>query len=101
VAIPTSDPGFAASLLCRVEELQTGAGEVTRILDLMAMLAALGQPRQVGSSVSGLMVRGDIDVTVRYQDVTLKWVRDALRRLLINPQIKRLNKRGPGCPRSA
>ena len=79
MAIPTSDPGFAASLLCRVEELQTGAGEVTRILDLMAILAALGQPRRVGSSVSGLMVWGDIDVTVRCQDVTLERVRDALR----------------------
>ena len=48
---PDLNPGFAVSLLCRAEELQTGAGEVTRTLDLMAMLAALGQPDQVGSSV--------------------------------------------------
>jgi hypothetical protein len=40
----------------------------------MAMLAALGQPHRVGSPVSGLMVWGDIDVTVRYQDVTLERV---------------------------
>jgi len=41
---PNLDPGFAASLRCRAEALPTGAGEVTRTLDLMAMLAALGQP---------------------------------------------------------
>jgi hypothetical protein len=71
---PNLNPGFAASLLCRAEALPIEVGEVTRTLDLMPMLAALGQPRRVASSVSGLMVWGDIEVTVRYQDVTLERV---------------------------
>src|SRR5215204_868247 len=53
------DPAVAMSLLCRAE-----AGEIMRTLDLMAMLAMLSQPDQIGSSVLGLMVWRDIDVTV-------------------------------------
>jgi hypothetical protein len=85
------DPAFAASLLRRAESLQSEAGDVMRTLDLMAMLAVLGQPEQIGSSVSGLMVWRDIDVTVRCQDVTLAQVWDALRPLLRNRRVTRLS----------
>jgi hypothetical protein len=85
------DPAFAASLLRRAEALQSEAGDVMRTLDLMAMLAVLGQPEQIGSSVSGLMVWRDIDVTVRCQDVTLAQVWDALRPLLRNRRVTRLS----------
>jgi hypothetical protein len=37
------------------------------------------------------MVWRDIDVTVRCRDVTLEWIWDALRPLLINPRITRLH----------
>jgi hypothetical protein len=85
------DPAFAASLLRRAEALQSEAGDVMRTLDLMSMLAVLGQPEQIGSSVSGLMVWRDIDVTVRCQDVTLAQVWDALRPLLRNRRVTRLS----------
>jgi hypothetical protein len=90
-ADPNLDPVYAASLLRRAKALQTEADEVMRTLDVMAILAVLGQPEQIGSSVSGLMVWRDIDVTVRCQDVTLERVWDALRPILINPQITRLS----------
>jgi hypothetical protein len=88
---PNLDPAYAASLLRRVKALQAEAQEVMRTLDLMAMLAVLGHPEQIGSSVSGLMVWRDIDVTIRCQDVTLERVWDALRPLLINPRVTRLS----------
>ena len=98
------DPAFAASLLRRAESLQSEAGDVMRTLDLMAMLTTLGQPEQIGSSVSGLMVWRDIDVTVRCQDVTLTRVWDALRPLLTNPRVTRLsysNETGARSPTGA
>ena len=85
------DPASAASLLRRAEALQTEAAEIMHTLDLMAMLAVLGQPAQIGSSVSGLMVWRDIDVTVRCQGLTLERVWDALRPLLTNPRVTRLS----------
>lgn len=89
-ADPNLDPAYAASLFARAEALQSEAGEVMRTLDLMSMLGVLGQPEQIGSSVSGLMVWRDIDVTVRCRDVTLERVWAALRPLLIDPRITRL-----------
>ena len=88
---PNLDPAYAASLLDRAKALQSEAGEVMRTLDLMTMLAALGHPEQIGSSVSGLMVWRDIDVIVRGQDLTLERVWDGLRPLLTNPQVTRLS----------
>ena len=90
-ADPNRDPAYAAALFRRAEVLRSEADEVMRTLDVMTMLRALGQPEQIGSSVSGLMVWRDIDVTVRCRDVTLERVWDALRPLLINPRITRLN----------
>jgi len=90
-ANPNLDPVYAASLFRRAKALQTEADEVMRTLDVMTMLGALGHPEQIGSSVSGLMVWRDIDVTVRCRDVTLERVWDALRPLLINPRITRLS----------
>jgi hypothetical protein len=90
-ADPNLDPAYAASLLSRAEALQTEAGEVMRRLDVMTMLAVLGHPEQIGSSVSGLMVWRDIDIIVRCQDVTLERVWDALRPLLTNPRVTRVS----------
>jgi hypothetical protein len=90
-ADPNLDPAYAASLFDRATALQSEADEVMRTLDLMTMLGVLGHPDQIGSSVSGLMVWRDIDVTVRCRDVTLERVWNALRPLLINPRITRLN----------
>lgn len=73
-ADPNRDPAYAASLFHRAQALQSEAGEVMRALDLMSMLGVLGQPEQFGSSVSGLMVWRDIDVTVRCRNVTLERV---------------------------
>jgi len=90
-ADPNLDPAYSASLLRRAKALQTEAEEVMQTLDLMTMLGVLGRPEQIGSSVSGLMVWPDIDVTVRCRDVTLERVWDTLRPLLINPQVTRLS----------
>ncbi len=90
-ADPNLNPAYAASLFRRTKALQTEADEVMRTLDVIALLGALGHPEQIGSSVSGLMVWRDIDVTVRCRDVTLERVWDALRLLLINPRITRLS----------
>jgi hypothetical protein len=90
-ADPNLDPAYATSLLHRAKALQSEAGEVMRTLDLMTMLAALGHPEQIGSSVSGLMVWRDIDLIVRGQDLTLERVWDGLRPLLTNPRVTRLS----------
>ncbi len=90
-ADPNLDPAYATSLFRRAKALQSEADEVMRTLEVVTMLGVLGHPEQIGSSVSGLMVWRDIDVTVRGQDVTLERVWDALRPLLINPQITQLN----------
>jgi hypothetical protein len=90
-ADPNLEPAYAASLFRRAKALQTEADEVMRTLAVMPMLGVLGHPEHIGSSVSGLMVWRDIDVTVRCRDVTPERVWDALRPLLINPRITRLN----------
>jgi hypothetical protein len=90
-ADPNLNSAYVASLLRRAKALQIEAEEVMRRLDLMAMLAVLGHPEQIGSSVSGLMVWRDIDVIVRCQDLTLERVWDALRPLLTNPRVTRLS----------
>src|SRR5688500_1055110 len=68
-ADPNYDPAYAASLFDRATALKGEAEEVMRTLDLMTMLATLGHPEQIGSSISGLMVWRDIDIIVRGQDV--------------------------------
>ena len=90
-ADPNYDPAYATSLLHRARALQSEAEEVMRTLDLMTMLAELGHPEQIGSSISGLMVWRDIDIIVRGRDVTLERVWDGLRPLLTNPRVARLS----------
>jgi hypothetical protein len=99
-ADPNLDPVYARLLFDRAKALQTEADEVMRTLDVMTMLGALGQPEQIGSSVSSLMVWRDIDVTVRCREVSLEQVWDALRPLLINPRITRLTYRNETGARS-
>ena len=90
-ANPHLDPVYAASLFRRAKALQSEADEVMRTLGLMTMLGGLGHPEHIGSSLSGLMVWRDIDVTVRCKDVTLERAWDALIPLPINPRITRLS----------
>ena len=69
-------------------------------LELQAMLERLGSPELVGSAVSGLMVWRDIDFSVGCPQLTLDHAWDALRPLLINPQVTRLDYRNETGERS-
>ena len=64
------------------------------------MLDALGQVEQLGSTVSGLMVWRDIDFSVRCRDLTLERAWEALRPLLIDPRVTRLDYRNETGARS-
>ncbi len=90
---PNRDPAYAAELLQRAAAVQTEAATVLRRLGIVAMLEALGQTEQIGSTVSGLMVWRDIDFSVRCQNLTLERAWEALRPLLINPGVTRLEYR--------
>jgi len=57
-------PDRAAALLRQQEELQAQARAVLADLRLMDAVAQVGMPVHIGSSVLGLMVWRDIDVTV-------------------------------------
>ncbi len=59
-AVPSDD----SALLAAQVALQAEAADVLADLDLMAKLGVVGRPVRTGSSVLGLMVRRDIDVTV-------------------------------------
>jgi hypothetical protein len=100
LADPNVDPVYAAALLRRAAALQTEANSVLRTLDLLAMLSVLGQPEHIGSSVSGLMVFPDIDITVRCRDLTLERAWEALRPLLVNPRVARIDYRNQTGARS-
>jgi len=90
---PNRDPAYAAELLQRATALQTEAATVLRRLGVVAVLERLGQTEQIGSTVSGLMVWRDIDFSVRCQNLTLERTWEALRPLLINPRVTRLEYR--------
>ena len=87
------DPAFVNSLLQRAEALQTESAELIRDLDLLALLGRLGIAEHVGSSVSGLMVWRDIDLGARCRDLTRERAWDALRPLLTDPRVKRVDYR--------
>ena len=90
---PVHDPTYAAALLRRATALQLEASTVVQTLDLQARLERLGATELVGSAVSGLMVWRDIDFCVDCPHLTLDHAWDALRPLLITPQVTRLDYR--------
>ena len=94
------DPVYTAALLSRATALQLEANTVVQTLDLQARLERLGSPEVVGSVVSGLMVWRDIDFSVGCPRLTLVQAWDALRPLLINPQVSRLDYRNQTGERS-
>jgi hypothetical protein len=101
--LPTTaglDPASAAELLHRADLLQAEAAEVIADLDLLALLGRVGEVEQLGSSVSGLMVWRDIDFVARCRDLTPSRAWDALRPLLTNPGLTRLNYRNEAGERS-
>jgi hypothetical protein len=85
------DATARAELLHRADLLQVAATEVIADLDLPALLGQLGYVEHLGSSVSGLMVWRDIDFAVRCRDLTPGRAWDALRPLLAQPRLMRLN----------
>jgi hypothetical protein len=94
------DPIAAAELLHRADLLQAEAAEIIADLDLRTLLSRVGEVEHLGSSVSGLMVWRDIDLTARCRDLTLAGAWDALRPLLIQPRLTRLNYRNETQDRS-
>jgi hypothetical protein len=102
MALPATalHPASAAELLYRAELLQAEAAEVIADLDLLALLGRVGEVEQLGSSVSGLMVWRDIDFVARCWDLTPGRAWDALRPLLTQPGLTRLNYRNEAGERS-
>ncbi len=62
--MPAAVPPDDSTLLAGQAALQAEAADVLADLDLLARLRVVGRPVRTGSSVLGLMVRRDIDVTV-------------------------------------
>ena len=87
------DPAYATELLQRQEALQTEARQVVEKLDLMALLRSAGEPEQVGSSVSGLMVWRDLDLNVLCRDLTIERIIETMRPLLTDPRVVRAEYR--------
>jgi hypothetical protein len=97
----TRDPDFVSELLRRAAELEAEASAVVTRLDLLGMLSVLGELELIGSAVSGLMVWRDIDISVRCRDLTPARFWTALRPLLADPGLTRLdyrNETGERCP---
>jgi hypothetical protein len=77
-------------LLDRQVALQAEAATVVADLDLLRVLAAIGRPVRTGSSVLGLMVARDIDVTSLCPSLDPIPVFDAMRELVTHPRVSRL-----------
>lgn len=87
------DAEYAAELLRRQEALQAEALQVVEDLDLMDLLRHAGRVEQIGSSVSGLMVWRDIDLSVLCRDLTLERAFETMRPLLTDPTVIRAEYR--------
>lgn len=77
----------AEDLLRRQADLQAEAREVLDDLALFDCLRTAGRVEQVGSSVSGLMVWRDLDLSVTGPGMTADRAWAAVRPLLIHPQV--------------
>lgn len=80
----------AGDLLRRQDELQAEADAVSADLGLAEVLAAIGDPVRVGSAALGLMVHGDLDITVTCPSLrgpTAGAVAQAGARLALHPRV--------------
>ncbi|MDP9481676.1 MAG: hypothetical protein M3P84_00455 [Chloroflexota bacterium] len=80
-------------LIARQDALQAEATAVLADLDLIRVLGAVGRPIQTGSSVLGLMVRPDIDVTTLCPVLEPAAMFEAVRPLVSHPRVHRLSFR--------
>jgi len=87
-------------LLARQAALQSEATRVLLELDLVERLAAAGVVEQIGSSVSGLMVWRDLDLSVTGPEMTLERILDALRPVVLDPGVLQVLYRRETGPRS-
>lgn len=89
----TLHAGYVAELLHRQDALQAEARQVVDRLALMALLGEAGRPEQLGSSVSGLMVWRDLDISVLCRGLTPERTFETMRPLLTNPLVLRAEYR--------
>ena len=80
-------------LLSRQAALQAEADAVVADLDLLVLLGRFGQPVRVGSSVLGLMVVRDIDVTTLCPSLDPDVLFEAARPLVSHPRVRELTFR--------
>jgi hypothetical protein len=80
-------------LLSRQAALQAEADAVVADLDLLALLGQFGRPVRVGSSVLGLMVVRDIDVTTLCPSLDPVVLFEAARPLVSHPRVRELTFR--------
>ena len=80
-------------LLARQDALQVEAEAVLDDLDLIARISGIGRPIRTGSSVLGLMVARDIDVTSLCPDLVVGPIWEAVAPLALNAHIPRLGFR--------
>lgn len=91
-------PTQAAALLHRQDALQAEAGAVLTRLNLLQQLRQAGRPELIGSSVLGLMVWRDIDISVVSPGLTIVQAFEAMRPLITRPhvtQVRYINGSGP------
>jgi hypothetical protein len=87
----------ATQLLRRQDALQAQARRVIADLDLFDVLRGAGEPQQIGSSVTGLMVWRDIDVNVVAPGCAVAHALATMRPLFTHPrvtQVRYLNESG-------
>ena len=81
------------ALLSRQAALQAEADAVVADLDLLTLLGRFGRPVRVGSSVLGLMVVRDIDVTTLCPSLDPVALFEAARPLVSHPRVRELTFR--------
>jgi len=90
-------PEQAEALLRRQAALQAEARRVVAELDLFGVLRSAGEPQQIGSSVTGLMVWRDLDFNVVAPGCSVADAVVTLQPLLCHPrvtQVRYLNEGG-------
>lgn len=75
------------------DAVQAEAAEVLADLDLLRLLEAVGRPIRTGSSVLGLMVGRDIDVTTLCPILELGTIFEVVRPIVDHPRVHRLSFR--------
>jgi hypothetical protein len=93
VTRPGEDPELDERVVARQAARQAEAAEVLADLELFRVLKAVGRPIQTGSSVLGLMVGRDIDVTTVCPILEPEPIFDAVRPLVRHPRVHRLSLR--------